>query len=111
MSLALAVAVVGIVVLAGLAVTIGIVERRSAEQAFRSIAARRRENWQERRRLADRASDLDEWERALHEKQQQLDRLERRIQRLEGRTDPPDGGDEGEPDERCEIEDEWEEPA
>ncbi|GAA0905477.1 hypothetical protein [Pseudonocardia zijingensis] len=55
MDLHVAVVVVGIVLLIGLAVAIGLVgvtQRRSTARAWRAIAAERRRNWAERQRLA-----------------------------------------------------------
>jgi hypothetical protein len=50
--------VFGVVLLAGLAVAVGlagVAHRRSAARAWRAIAAERQRNWEERRRLAESA--------------------------------------------------------
>ncbi|TCK27155.1 hypothetical protein [Pseudonocardia endophytica] len=96
----LGIALVGTALLVGLAVLIGRIERVSTETAFLQVAAGRRENGEERRRLMDRELDLENWERELHEQQERLGRLEQRLRKLEQRPARPPSGDT-----TCDLED------
>ncbi|WP_433287646.1 hypothetical protein ACQPZQ_33855 [Pseudonocardia sp. CA-142604] len=66
------VAVVGGLILVGLAIVIGVLESRTLQAAWGRVAVVRRE-------VEDRARELDQRELAMEMREEQLDRRERRL--------------------------------